>query len=394
MDFLYVSILIAFGFIFINLFKSQLSIKEMGILRRLWVFHLLVTVAYYFFTRNGGGDAWGYWTVAQSMEPQQFWVYLLDTTGTYFLYALNYIPANLLGMGFFANTLLFSLFGFLGMVFFFVIAFKTIPFNSIFGKLLLFPALFFLPNLHFWSSGVGKDSILFFCIGMFVYSLLNISRRIPLLILALLIAYLIRPHIVLFLLLAFGLAYLLDTKFQPFKRVFLSVVLLSIGIAILPTVMEFVKIDEASVESFEEFSENKSDLLSRYQTGSRIDASSASYPVKLFAFLYRPFFFDINGLPALVASFENLLLLLLSVKVLFSKPITAFRKAPFVVKGLFLFLVLGTLAFSATLGNIGIMIRMRNMFLPGMIIFILWALSYQLQTKAEKQKQARLSKKN
>lgn len=393
MDFIYTLLIILLGFVFIKRFRKQVSRSDYSVLKKLWGFHLMVSIGFYFFTRNGGGDAWGYWYKVKDMLPYQFWEFLLTEKGTYFIFALNYIPANILGMGFLANTLLYALFGFIGFVFFFVIAIKTIPDNTKFGQIYLFPALFFLPNLHFWSSGVGKDSLLFLCVGMFVYSLLNISRRIPLLILALLIAYLIRPHIVLFLLLAFGLAYLLDTKIQPFKRVFLSVVLLSIGIAILPTVMEFAKIDEASVESFEEFSENKSDLLSRDQTGSRIDASSASYPVKLFAFLYRPFFFDINGLPALVASLENLLLLLLSIKVLFSKPITAFRKAPFIVKGLLLFLVLGTLAFSATLANIGIMIRMRNMFLPGLIIFILWTLSYQHQLKVEKQNRARLSKK-
>jgi hypothetical protein len=40
------------------------------------------------------------------------------------------------------------------------------------------------------------------------------------------------------------------------------------------------------------------------------------------------------------------------------------------------FLLLGTFAFSQSLGNLGIMIRMRNMFLPGLIIFFLWHFSY------------------
>ena len=40
------------------------------------------------------------------------------------------------------------------------------------------------------------------------------------------------------------------------------------------------------------------------------------------------------------------------------------------------FLIIGTLAFSQSLGNVGIMIRMRNMFLPGLIIFLLWHFSF------------------
>jgi hypothetical protein len=385
MDFLYAPLLVFLGFVFINFFKRQLSNNKLGILRKLWGFHLLVTVGFYYYTRNGGGDAWAYWTVAKEMEPSNFWLYLIDSTGTYFLYALNYIPANILGMGFFSNTLLFSFIGFMGMVFFLVIAFKTIPYNTKYGRLFLFPTLFFLPNLHFWSSGVGKDSVLFFCVGLFVYCLLNLSKRSPLLFITLLVAYLLRPHIVLFLVISFGVAYLMDSQIKPFKRVFFSVLLLGVGFAILPTVMDFANIGEASVDGFEEFSENKSDLLSRGHTGSRIDGSSSSYTVKVFAFLYRPLFFDINGLPAVIASFENLLLLLISLKVLFSKPITAFRKSPFIIKGLLLFLILGTLTFSATLGNVGIMIRMRNMFLPGFIIFMMWTLSYAHERKLKSQ---------
>ena len=66
-----------------------------------------------------------------------------------------------------------------------------------------------------------------------------------------------------------------------------------------------------------------------------------------------------------------------------SQPIAAFAKAPFVIKGLVFFLIVGTLAFSQSLGNVGIMIRMRNMFLPGMLIYLMWVFSYQQQVAKE-----------
>lgn len=69
-----------------------------------------------------------------------------------------------------------------------------------------------------------------------------------------------------------------------------------------------------------------------------------------------------------------------------TKPVEAFRKAPFVIKGLVFFLIIGTLAFSQSLGNVGIMIRMRNMFLPGLLIYILWCFSYEQQQIAESKK--------
>ena len=88
-------------------------------------------------------------------------------------------------------------------------------------------------------------------------------------------------------------------------------------------------------------------------------------------------FFDINGIPAILASFENLLLLLLTFKVLRKKPLRAYKAAPIIIKWLLILLIIGTFVFSQALGNLGIMLRMRNMFLPGMLIFILWALSYE-----------------
>lgn len=382
MDIFFFIIIVLFGVGFINLFKGQLPTNEINNLRKLLFFHLLVGTGYYFLTQNGGGDAWGYWRRAKLMDADDFWFNLLESKGTGFMNAFNYFPAKILDLGFFTNTMFYSLIGFLGFVFFYLIAFQLIPYNSKFKGYYLFPLVFFMPNLHFWSSGIGKDTLLFFCIGMFCYGLLNIAKRLPLLVLALLLSYLVRPHITLFLVVSFGLAYVFGGKVSAGKRIFFSVFLIGLGIAILPTVMEFAKIEEATVESFDEFSDEKIDVLSRKHTGSSLDISSYPFPLKVFTFLFRPLFFDINGIPAVVASFENLLLLLLTYIVIVKHNFkNTFKNAPFVIKGLFFFLIIGTLAFSQSLGNLGIMIRMRNMFLPGLLILILWSFSYKQELK-------------
>ncbi|NRT15113.1 hypothetical protein HNP99_001460 [Flavobacterium sp. 28A] len=350
-------------------------------LRNLWSFHLLTTVGFYLLTNNGGGDAWGYWTLARRMNFNDFIVNIQTAKGTYFMHALNYFPANVLDMDFFTNTLLFSLLGYIGITFFYTICEQVVPNNTYYSKFWLFPLLFFMPNLHFWSSGIGKDTILFMCIGMFCYAMLNVIKRLPLLILSLLISYLVRPHIALFLVVSFGMAYLFSNKVSGFKRIFFMIVLLGGGIAILPSVMEYVKIEEISADSISKYSESKALVLSGKNTGSSVDIASYPLPLKIFTFLFRPFFFDINGVPAIIASFENLALLLLTIKAFKKDRIETFRKAPFIIKGLFIFLLIGTLAFSQSLGNVGIMIRMRNMLLPGLLIYILWALSYQKQKK-------------
>lgn len=340
--------------------------------------HLVMTFGY-FFTKMG--DAVGYWKLSKIMTFTDFLFNIQNAKGTYFMHALNYFPSNVLDMGFYTNTLLFSLFGYIGLASFYATCEKVIPHNTKYKNYWVFPLVFFMPMLHYWSVPIGKDSILFMCIGLFTYSLLNIIKRIPLVILSLLIAYLVRPHIALFLLVGFGSAYLFSNKVSGFKRIFLMTVMLGIGIAILPTVMEYAKIEEVSTDAVQNFNNGKAAALSGGNTGSSVDISSYPLPLKIFTFLFRPLFFDINGAPAVVASFENLALLVLCYRAFKKDRMETFRKAPFVIKGLFLFLCIGTLAFSQSMGNLGIMIRMRNMVLPGLLIYILWAFSYQKQKR-------------
>lgn len=350
-------------------------------LQYLFFFHLLIGAYYCFFIQ---GDAVGYWRVPKTYSFSTFLNGIFNGEGTMFMYALNFPFTNLLGMSYLSNTLLFSLFGFIGMTFFYMVTVKTIPYVKIINGYSLFPLVFFLPNLHIWSVSVGKDSILFMCIGMFVYGILKPFSRIPLLAISMLLALAVRPHMVLFMMVGFGVAYVFGGKVSGIQRIIFSAALIGIGIAILPSVMEFAKIEEASVEAFDDFANKKSSVLSRSSSGSAIDISSYPFPLKVVTFWFRPLFFDAHNINSLLASIENLLLVSLFIMAMRLKPLKAFKAAPFVIKGLVIFLIVGTLAFSQSLGNLGIMIRMRNMFLPGMLIFLLWVFSYHYQTRLRK----------
>lgn len=377
LDLIHIPVIIIMGFGFICIFTNRLTEREQGMLKKLFFFHLILGAYYCFFIQ---GDAIGYWSIPKEYTFETFKEGLFNGEGTMFMYAFNYIFSNILNMSYLSNTLVFSLFGFIGLTFFYIIVVEVIPYNTRQWGYALFPLVFFMPNLHFWSAGVGKDTTLFLCIAMFTYGVMSPLKRSPLLILSMLLSMAIRPHITLFLMVGFGLAYVFGGKISTFQRVLFSVVLLGIGFAILPSVMEFAKIEEASVEGFDKFAEAKSEVLSRAHTGSAIDISSYPFPLKVFTFWFRPLFFDVRNINGLVASVENLALLVLFCNAMFKSPLKAFKAAPFVIKGLVLFLLVGTLAFSQSLGNVGIMIRMRNMFLPGMLIFILWCYSYEQQT--------------
>ncbi|TRX37055.1 hypothetical protein [Flavobacterium restrictum] len=373
MNFFSIVLAIGLGYLFILSFKNTLSEGNLSTLKKLFLFHLLFGAYFCLFVQ---GDAVGYWKQAKLMTYADFIYSLTEDQGTYFILALNYYPSNILDLSYFAGTMIYSVIGFIGLAYFYVIAVDLIPNNPKFKEYYLFPLLFFLPNLHFWSCAVGKDTLLFFCIAIFTYGLLQPARRIPMVILGLVLAYFIRPHMTLFMLLGFGMAYFSGKNISIGQRLLFFVVMIGIAIVILPKVMEFAKVEEASVDSFNKFSQTKSALLSTASSSTAIDISSYPFPLKVFTFLFRPFFFDINGIPSVLASFENLILLILTISILKNKPLQSFRNAPFIIQGMVYFLIIGTLAFSQSLGNVGIMIRMRNMFLPGLIIFIFWHFSY------------------
>ena len=374
MNFFSAILIFLLGYIFIQSFAAKLSEANLNTLKKLYLFHVIFGTYFCFFVKS---DSIGYWKQAKFMSYSDFIYSLTQDQGTYFVYALNYYPSNILDLSYFTGTMLYSVIGFMGLTYFYVMAVELIPNNPKYKEYYLFPLLFFLPNLHFWSCAVGKDTLLFFCIAIFIYGLMQPLKRMPLIVLGLVLSYFIRPHITLFMLLGFGMAYFSGKNISVLKRILFFGVMFGIAMVILPKVMEFAKIEETSIEGFNQFSESKAAVLSRSHTDSSIDISSYPFPLKVLTFLFRPFFFDINGIPSVLASFENLLLLILSLAVFTSKPLLSFKKAPFVIQGMVYFLIIGTLAFSQSLGNVGIMIRMRNMFLPGLIIFIFWHFSYR-----------------
>lgn len=383
MDFIYIPMIIIAGLMYISRFTASMAKGHSAVLRKLFFFHLLIGVYYAFFLY---GDANRYYNVSKVMTYDIFIASMQTGEGTKFMEALNFPFSKILGMPYLSNTLFFSLVGFIGITLFYKIALELVPYNVLLFGITFFPTVFFLPNLHVWSVSIGKDTILFLCIAMFSYGLLAPSKRIWMIVFAILLGIAIRPHIVLFLFVGFGLAYVFGGKIPIWQRVVFSAVMLGAGLAILPSVLEFANIEAADTASFEEFAASKSSALGRGNVGSAIDVSSLPVPLQWLTFWFRPSFFDGTSVASLLTSVENLILLCLFVMILMKKPYKAFKAAPFVIKGLVLFAILGTLAFAPTLGNLGIMIRMRNMFLPGMLIFLLWVFSYHYQTRILKKK--------
>lgn len=358
-------------------FSKEFSRYEKKVLNQLFFFHFGIAIIFHFYISSFGGDAVHYWDAPKEMSLDAIMDVVKRGSATGLMYLVNYVPSNLMQLSFFTGNMLYALLGYSG----FVYIFKTIKY--IFGdftelmelKLFgvrIFPWIWFLPNFHFWSSGIGKDAILFFSISLFVYCLQNLRKRWVLLVISIVVSMAIRPHIMLFLLTCFGVGFTMDGSLKAYQKLFVFLIFVVGFFSIFNYVLEFIQLESLEATAIDEYASSKSSSLNKSRTGSGVDITSYSFPLKAFTFLYRPLFFDINGILAVVASVENFILLCFSGLIFFRKPYRAFKKSTFLIKGILLYFLLGTVAFSLILGNLGIMLRQKNMLMPWLIIFGLW----------------------
>tara|TARA_B100001765_G_scaffold169425_1_gene112402 strand:- start:1413 stop:2504 length:1092 start_codon:yes stop_codon:yes gene_type:complete len=351
------------------------------ILNNLFLYHLLFSIIFHFVIVTQGGDPTNYW-----FKTYEFRFYDFETTldlflngsptGTILLF--NYLPAKILGISFFVGNIMYATISFLGFVYFyFVLRTLISPIDSLkefkVARIPIFPTLLFLPNLHFWTGGISKDSLLFFCIGLFAYGMLNIKKRILPIGIAIVISLLIRPHITLFLIVAFGAGFLIDGNLKSYQKLLISLVFLIGFVSIFNYVLQFIQLENLELETLDQYTSRKSEGLGK-NSNSGIDISSYPYPLKVFTFLYRPLFFDSPNIMGILASLENLVVLVFTVLILRNRPFRWFKRSNAVIKGLVLFFFAGVATFPLILGNLGIMLRQKNMFMPMLILFGFWVI--------------------
>ena len=353
-----------------------------ALLIRLFYYHILFSLIFALYVTIYGGDSRGYWNYPERfLAVDGSWIQL-HQTGTRFIYFLTYPFAQVLGISYLAGTLLFSLFGFAGFIFIYLTMMKFMTVNPEMFGVKLIPLALFFPNMHFWSGGVGKDSIMFFATCLFIFSLTNPAKNIPGIIISFYLAYFIRPHIALLMLVGFGFGLLLSTKGVSF---FLRIVFLCSSLYIFflisGTVFEFIGVEE-NLESFEDISTIRSKNLSRGNVGSGIDISNYSVPMKIGTFLFRPLFFDAGNLFGIIVSLENLVYVLMGLSLLRFKNLIEILRMPLHLKAALA--VLGSAVFfmSSSLSNLGIIIRQKNMVMFMFVLIVLHLLGKRQEQDA------------
>jgi len=325
----------------------------------LFVIHAILYIVYYLYTVDNRSDSGEYYNKA-SFSDEWFGLY---TTGTYFIVFLAYPFVNFFHFSYESLMLIFAFIGFEGIVFFYIAARENIYKLPIkfFGFTVL-ELLFLLPNCHFWSSSLGKGSVMTFAIGFFFFGLSRFQKRIYPLLTGAYLIYMIRVHILLAILLGLGIGSLFS--FGKLKWYF-KVLIISASIGGAFFVMDDV-LKVSGTESINILDDNanvnkRATELGKSNTG--VDISNYNQAMKLFTFIFRPLFYDAPNFMGIITSVEDVIYLFLAVQLIFVGFPKIVRWNGFFIIAFFAFLI-ASLALAQVSGNLGIALRQKAQIMP------------------------------
>jgi len=342
----------------------------------LFLYHLLFSIIYWNYSLSRPADSVTYYRSIGDINkfgPGTNFIKWLINFFDYFFTAsyLDYF-------------LLFQLFGYLGLCLLYNTFLELQPLGvSKRGKKIMWLFLF-MPNLHFWTCAIGKDSLIFFGITLAIWGLVKYQTRIYSIVLGLFIMYLVRPHVAGIFILAILLALLWGRGLTLRWRILITVLSISAIVVILPRITDFVGIEEISTESVSSYLQKRQGY--NLEGGSSVDIRSYNLPLKIFTFLFRPFFVDARGLLGMLVSIENVIYIFfafLSTSRNLWSLLWKYRIS-FFMRFNFFFFIVGVMLFSLSISNMGIAIRQKTMLLPSFMILVISVIAlkeYQSKSK-------------
>lgn len=122
---------------------------------------------------------------------------------------------------------------------------------------------------------------------------------------------------------------------------------------------------------------------------SGIDITNYSFPEQIFAFLYRPLFFDAPGILGLIVSFENVFYLWMSLRILNLRALHFVITGNVLVKSALLSFITVSIALAQISGNLGLAMRQKSQV---MILLLFVVISFLDRQKMEEYQRSLLAR--
>jgi hypothetical protein len=378
------------GFVVINFIVANHQSLNKRFLFLLLFYHSVLAITYYLYAISNPSDSHQYYNNVKENYGGAQWFDFFGT-GTDFIEFLLYPFVHAFGLTYESSMIVYAFFGFLGFVYFYIFFKERITAGPRLFGFDGISIIFLLPNLHFWSASIGKGSVIFLAFGLFFYSLKNPLKRIIALLIGGWLMYQVRPHIFFVVLIAIALGYTFSTKGV---NIALRVVILAVaGFVLLNIYDDILVITGFEDESvFDPLVAHRASELAKATSG--IDITSYSLPEKLFAFCFRPLFFDAPGILGFIVSFENLLYLVLFIRILAPSHLKNLFLGDAIMKTCFLTFLGVSLALAQITGNLGLAMRQKSQVMILMMFVVLKLLDIDKLAilKKSKLKRERLEK--
>jgi len=351
---------------------NMYQVREKYIYFLFYGYHLFITLYYYVMTKSAfiRADAAKYYL--RIIYPQIFY----DPTikfglASNFIKSIVYVLYTYFNLSYLSCFILFSTFGWTGFYLFLSMAKKTG--FSIRGKWLgvyIFPLLLFLPNQHMWTVALGKDSLAFFAIMLTTYSLTNFRKNILVFLFGITLIFFLRPHVCIMFILALFFTLMIWGEFTNLVKVPVLILVSSIGYVVFTIFLDKVFGTVFTVSNVIEIIEGRQGYYAENDYGgSTVDTSRYPFLFKMFSYLYRPIFEQIN-FNFIMVGIDNLIALFFTLSI-FTKGFFRFlNSAPFYVKFSLIFFLVGTIFFASIFSNFGIAVRQKTMFMYSLYVVI------------------------
>ncbi len=318
-------------------------------------YHTLFSYAYYKISLTKGADS--IWYFESTREES---VSYTIGGANFIRFILSHLPE----FNYLSFTLLFGFFGLIGIWLLIIIINENSIIKDKRTKLMLLAAML-LPGINYWTSSLGKDSLIFFAIMLGIYAISNLKNRLIFLAVSILLTLHIRPHIAIAFILSFFLTLLLNSEL-PKARKLLLLLAGGISIAFMTTlVSNFVGVDITQLSQITDKIEEQGTRNISSNTSYHLAASNPLF--RVFTYLYRPLFYDASTLLHAVFSIENFIYLSMFFYILHAL-LKRKLKYNFLAFFLLIYFSAMTLLLSQTTANIGIALRQKTMFISAVTI--------------------------
>jgi hypothetical protein len=386
MDFIFVLFIFIINQLFLNRIAKKYSFLSKKLLQRLFFYHLFFFVVYLIYATSNGSDSLEYYK--EGVVIGSDWD-LISFTGTRFIDNFSAVFVQF-GISYPVVMFLFAWFGYVGFVYAYVFFKENIPINvTVFKKYDLLTLILFFPNMHFWTASLGKGSLIFMGLMIFAYALKNPKTRIIMFLIGGYLVFMIRPPVMLFVLSGVMIGLLTGReKISVGLRILIIAASLGFLYNATTTILSSVKIENTDnvIEDFQKNTDAQSERLEN-SAGSGVSMQSYPLPFKLFTFWFRPLFIDSPGVLGLFSSSENLIYLLLFLKICNKRFLSFIKKAPYLVKMSAVTFLLASYAMTFVMSNLGIIMRQKSMVMYFAFFVIYYFLAEEKWKKMQLQKQ-------